>query len=180
MLTFAFSHGCDGSPTSSIAIDIPDGVASVAPGLAPGWTIERVGADEGIPTRVVYTADEPVDSGLRAAFDVQVQFSEDVAGDTVAFPVVQTCVDGETAWTEIAEDGQDPHTLDAPAPTVAVAVGVAVDEHGDAHAGQVDATTSAPASALPVALGAGGLLLGAAALVVALVALRRTTSTAGR
>lgn len=185
VLTFAFSHGCDGSPTTSLAIDIPDGIDSLAPEIEPGWTIERVGAAEGIPTQVVYTADEPVESGLRATVTLQVKFAEDVAGETLAFPVLQSCADGETDWSELAEAGQDPHDLDAPAPVVTVSEAAEGDAHGaddsaaaeghSAAAGDETATVESVAtSPLPVILGAGGLALGVAALIVALTALRRS------
>jgi uncharacterized protein YcnI len=188
VLTFAFSHGCDGSPTTSIAIDIPDGVGSLAPEVEPGWTIERVGAEEGVPTRVVFTADSPIESGLRAAVNVQVKFSEDAEGRTLAFPVLQTCVDGRTAWSEIPAQGEDPHALDAPAPTVVVEAPVDESAHGEAaadqaghgataagpHTGDASAASDSMIPLVPVALGAGGLALGFAALVVAIIALRRS------
>lgn len=177
VLTFAFSHGCDGSPTTALAIDIPEGVESVAPQIQPGWSIALEGP-EGLPDRVVFTADEPVQSGLRATVTVQVKLGADLAGESVAFPVTQTCAEGETAWTELAEAGQDPHDLDAPAPIVAVGE-AAADDHAAGHdtAEVEDAESSAPAadtSALPIALGAAGVVLGAAGLVAGLVALRRT------
>lgn len=177
VLTFAFSHGCDGSPTTSIAIDFPEGIAAAAPTIAPGWSIEVIGADTGIPTGVIYTADAPVASGLRAAFDVQVKFSADDAGETLAFPVVQTCVDGSVAWVEIPAEGEDPHELDAPAPTVTVGA-VAASEHAGTDAGASHApsdTGTEAADADPVArwLAAGGIVAGLAALGVALTARAR-------
>ncbi len=181
VLTFAFSHGCEHSPTTSLTIDVPEGVASIAPQIEPGWQIERVGGNEGIPAQIVYTADAPVESGLRATVTLQVQFAEDLTAQNVAFPVLQTCVDGVTDWSELAEEGEDPHDLDAPAPLVAVAAASAGDAHEDAAADDAAAhDESAPASdasaadnTAPIALGIGGLVLGAAALGVAIVALRR-------
>lgn len=113
VLTFAFSHGCEDSPTTSLTIDIPEGVDALAPQIEPGWTIEAVGADAGIPTQVIYTADAPVENGLRATVTMQAKFAEDTEGETLAFPVVQSCVEGETAWVDLAADGEDPHELDA-------------------------------------------------------------------
>ena len=189
VLTFAFSHGCEQSPTTSLTIDVPDGVASIAPQIEPGWSIERVGAESGIPTQIVYTADAPVETGLRATVTLQVNFAEDAAGETVAFPVLQTCVDGSTDWSELAEEGEDPHDLDAPAPIVAVAAAGDESGHGHGSAGEQAAddqaatasaaagTSASTVSPLPIALGAAGLVLGAAALVIGLLALRRTRRT---
>jgi periplasmic copper chaperone A len=184
VLTFAFSHGCDGSPTTQLAIDVPDGIASLAPEIEPGWTIERVGAEAGIPTQLIYTPDAPIESGLRAALNVQVSFAEDAAGETLAFPVVQTCAEGQTDWVEIPEAGQDPHALDAPAPVVTV--GAAEEDGGHDHA-SADAASGEQASdahaspadgsvtdVLPVVLGGVALALGLGALVASVIALRRT------
>lgn len=191
-LTFSFSHGCDGSPTTALAIDIPEAAGNATPIAQGGWTITREAGADGTPTRIVYTAENPIDDGVKATVSLDVLFTEESAGTTVAFPATQTCAEGETAWVEIAEEGQDPHDLEAPAPVIAVGpVADAEDGHGhagdaaeteDAHADAgVDATaadavtTSATTEADPVArwLAAGGLVAGLAALVVALVRGRR-------
>lgn len=183
VLEFAFGHGCEGSATTSLTIDLPEGLESVTPQLEPGWSVEAVGADTGIASQVIYTADEPVEDGFRSTVTIQVKLPEDSAGETLAFPVLQNCVEGETNWAELAEDGQDPHDLDAPAPLVVVSA--ATDEHGghgddeaatdestgsDASADGAT-TTSAPTEADPVArwLAAGGLVAGIAALAVVLL-----------
>ncbi|MFC8680868.1 YcnI family protein [Microbacterium ureisolvens] len=187
-LTFSFSHGCDGSPTTALAVDIPDGVGNVTPVVQAGWTITRDLGTDGVPTRVVYTADQPVENGLKATVSMDALFAEDAADTTIAFPVTQSCVAGETAWTQIAEDGEDPHDLDAPAPVVEVGpvADDAEDGHGSSDAAaadggshdDADAADAAGAqdaasvpSADPVArwLAAGGLAAGIAALAVALV-----------
>jgi len=173
VLTFAFSHGCDGSPTTALRIDVPDGLDSVSPTLQPGWTIDvERDASDGLVSRVVYTADEPVPSDLRATVDLGVKYADD-APVTLAFPVEQVCSEGAVSWSEIPEDGQDPHELDSPAPTVTLDAAAAGGDH--AHAAGAEAPVAAPASdPLPVALGAGGLAAGIAALVVSVLAWRRS------
>ncbi len=182
VLTFAFSHGCEGSPTTALTIDIPDGVASVSPTIEPGWSIAMDrDTDDGLVTSVTYTADAPVESGLRAALALGVTYAEDAAGQTLAFPTVQTCEAGEVAWTEVAAAGEDAETLDSPAPTVVVGA-ASESAHGHGAASGADASDGgaqpaatsedAPAS-VGVWLGAGGLALGAAGLITGLVALRR-------
>ncbi|WP_344686071.1 DUF1775 domain-containing protein, partial [Microbacterium terrae] len=133
-LTFAFSHGCDGSPTTALAIDVPEGVANVTPIVQGGWSIARDLGSDGIATRVVFTADTPVEDGLKATVSMDALFAEDAADTDIAFPVTQLCAEGETAWTQIAEEGEDPHDLDSPAPVVAVGAAVAEDEHGHGDA----------------------------------------------
>jgi uncharacterized protein YcnI len=185
-LTFAFSHGCDDSPTTALAIDIPEGVGNATPVVQGGWSITRELGSDGVPTRVVYTAGTPVESGLKATVSLDVLFTEAAAGTAVAFPVTQTCVDGETAWTEVAEEGQSEDDLESPAPVVEVGA-VVDDEHGHGHAEDAaatddhtaDDTDAAAAASVPSAdpvarwLAAGGLAAGIAALVVVLVRGRR-------
>ena len=184
VLTFAFSHGCDGSPTTSIAITMPDGLDSVSPTIAPGWTIdvERKNGD-GLVDKVTYTADQPVESGLRATLALGVKYAAASADQTLVFPVLQTCQVGATDWSEVPAAGQDAHSLDHPAPsvTVASATGGSTDDDGDGdHASMAAGTTGAGstssdggASTAGIWLGAGGLLLGAAGLVTGVAALRR-------
>ncbi|NEE03859.1 YcnI family protein [Phytoactinopolyspora halotolerans] len=137
VLTFSVPHGCDGSATTEVAIDIPDAVAGVTPTLNPNWDVELLKDDgspaEGEPaSRIVYTAHEPLPDDLRDAFELSVAMP-DQAGETLAFPVIQTCEQGQTAWDEIPEDGQDPHELERPAPTVVV-----VEAEDDGHGGASD------------------------------------------
>lgn len=147
VLTFSAGHGCDGSPTTEIAISIPEQITTVTPTRNPFWDvkIESETLDEPITDAhgttvterdavVVYTAQEALVDGVRDTFELSVQLPEDAAGETLAFPTVQTCEQGETAWTEIAEDG-DSAELDSPAPTLTVTE-ASTDGHGaDAGAG---------------------------------------------
>jgi len=172
-LTFAFSHGCDESPTTALVIDIPDGVGNATPIVQGGWTITRELGADGVPTQVTYTSTAPVEPGLKATVGMDVLFDEATANTSVAFPVTQVCAEGSTAWTEIAADGEDAESLESPAPAVEVGAVAEADEHGHgsaAEAGGHDATGTAE-SADPVArwLAGGALALGIAALVVALV-----------
>lgn len=198
VLTFAFSHGCDGSPTTALEFEIPEGVTNVAPTVQAGWDIEVTRAANESVSSVVFTADEPIDDGLRATVTMSARFAAELADSSVAFPVTQVCETGETAWVEIPEEGQGHDDLDAPAPMVAVGA-VAEDDHGhgggsdhdhsdgeaaagddhgadghdDASASEAASSTQPADSVLPVVLGASGLVAGLAALVVAVLAYRR-------
>lgn len=176
VLTFSFAHGCDGSPTTGLTITMPEGLASVAPTMDSDWTIAVERGDDGLVSAVTYTAATPVPNDLRGAVSMAVGLDESTP-ESLAFPVVQTCVEGSTEWTQLAEDGQNPHDLDSPAPVVTV--GAASEEHAG-HSGAAsdgaDATADAEAAApdaLPTVLGAGGLVAGVAALVVSVLAFRR-------
>ncbi|RKT33743.1 uncharacterized protein YcnI [Microbacterium sp. AG1240] len=183
-LTFSFSHGCDESPTTSMIIDIPEGVTNVVPVADANWTIERDVADNGTVSRVTYSAVAPVENGIKGEVSLDARFGAELAETDVAFPVTQVCVTGQTAWTEVAAEGAD--EPESPAPIVSVG---AVSAGGDEHAGHgatadhdsadaANAADAAPAASLradPTALwlGGAGLALGAIALIIAVTALVR-------
>lgn len=163
ILTFSVPHGCELSSTTEVAIDIPEQVMAVTPTAHPSWDVAQLTADgspaEGAPaTRVVYTAREPLPSDLRDAFELSVRMPDE-AGETLAFPVVQTCEEGTAEWVELADEGQDPHDLEYPAPLVEVLE---------------PATDTADIGGSDTAVSVAGVGVGAAGLVVAGVALLRT------
>ncbi|QNA92406.1 MULTISPECIES: YcnI family protein [unclassified Microbacterium] len=174
VLTFSFSHGCEDSPTTALRITMPDGLASVAPTMDGDWNIQVERGDDGLVSAVTYTALTPVPNGLRGAVSMSVGVDENTP-ESLAFPVVQECVEGSTEWTQLAEDGEDPHSLDAPAPVVSVSADAsgAHGQHDDAQSGEATSAASGAADPLAVALGAGGLAAGIAGLVVAVLAYRR-------
>lgn len=147
VLTFSFGHGCEGSPTTALRIAMPEEIPSVTPTINPGWTVEKVNQklDEPVEdahgnqltervAEVVYTAKTPVADGLRDTVELSVKLPE-AEGETLAFPVVQTCVKGETGWTETAAEGQDPEALESPAPLVTI-----TEASDEGHHGAVEET----------------------------------------
>ncbi|WP_448656473.1 DUF1775 domain-containing protein [Microbacterium lacticum] len=191
-LGFSFSHGCEDSPTTAVVLTIPEGVDGVTPVADGAWTISRELGDDGIPTQVTYTAVTPIESGISATVSLDVIFASSASGTSVAFPVLQKCVVGETDWSEVATEGQTEDDLASPAPVVAVgAVATAAghghgsvdasdeDASGDADHADADASGEAhadgAAQADPVArwLAGGALVAGLAALGVALTGRRK-------
>jgi len=184
VLTFAFSHGCEGSPTTALTFDIPESIASVSPTLNPNYTIEKV-ADGDRTAQVVYTAITPMQDGYRDTIELSLQLPEDAAGETLAFPVLQTCEVGETNWNQVAEEGEEEPESPAPVIVVTEATGdghghgaateeAASDEHGDGHAegAEETAATSDDSDTVARVLGIGGLVVGVVGIVLALAARR--------
>lgn len=211
VLTFAVPHGCGDSSTTAIAIQIPEELSSATPSVNQGWEIEKVTETLDPPVddghggqltervaQIVYTTDTPLPSDYRDAFELSVRLP-DLPGETLAFPVVQTCEEGDAPWVELAADGQDGSNLDMPAPVITL---TSSDDGADAEPTTDDAEPAADATDEPagagqdgtgtdsaatqaadgsgtpaavswiaLALGAGGLLLGGLALARA----RRTT-----
>lgn len=177
VLSFSVPHGCDGSPTTELGILLPDGINSVTPTRNPFYTVETVtetleppvvdGHGNEVTQRVaevVWTALEPLPDGQRDVLELAVQLPAEAAGTTLYFPVVQACEDGESAWVEIPAEGQDPHDLALPAPSLAVAEGTG-HGHDDASAGGAQASGPDAWSVTALAAGVLGLAVGATALV---------------
>lgn len=178
-IDFSFSHGCDGSPTTALVVDIPAEAQGATPVVDGAWTITTESGDAGIPTRITYTAVAPIPDAYAASAGMNVIFPGSTEGESFAFPVTQQCETGEAAWTQLAEDGQDPHDLEYPAPVVVVGAAAAESDHGgtehggdhasaDAAGADTAASSTPAADPLPIWLSAGALVVAAAALVLAI------------
>ena len=129
IITLAFSHGCEGSPTTEVRIQMPETIPTVSPTINANWDVEKVTEALDTPvegahgeqitervSEVVYTARTPVEDGFRDTFELSVNIPEDAAGQTLYFPTIQTCETGESAWIEIPAEGEDHDELESPAP----------------------------------------------------------------
>lgn len=197
-------HGCEESPTSKIAVEIPESILNAAPQVVAGWDAEAteteldepVESAHGDPvtervSEISWTAEagNELPPHFRQVFTIGFQAPEEV-GERLYFKIVQTCTEGETAWIEETTDGAE--EPEHPAPFVDV---VAADE-GDGHgAAEEETTTTAAggdeeAATEPVAastdsddggssdgLAIGGLVLGALGLAAGGAALVKTRST---
>ncbi|CAN7206988.1 YcnI family protein [Arthrobacter sp. LjRoot78] len=195
LLTFGIPHGCDESGTTKVTITLPDELNDAQPTVNPNWTVEKVVEQLPEPkkladgatitkrtSKIVYTAKTPLNPELRDALVLSVKLP-DAAGKTLHFPTLQNCEQGQTDWSEIAKDGQDPHSLKAPAPslTVTAAAADAADGHGSHASASTDtAADTAQASSVTgsgaddgsqarswagLVAGVGGLALGGVALM---------------
>lgn len=160
VLSFAFSHGCDGSPTTKVTIEVPEEILAVSPTVNPNWDVETVqeaidGADAERTSKVVYTAKTPVDDGMRDTLDLELQLP-DKPGDTLMFPVVQECEQGQNDWVEKTESGEaEP---DSPAPFVEVTKATDDEPEETTDAGSVAGWAGLVLGALGLAAGGTALL----------------------
>ncbi|MFD2340395.1 YcnI family protein [Clavibacter tessellarius] len=180
VLTFAVGHGCEGSATTALAIRFPADVQAVKPTLTPGWSVAEQEAADG--TTVTYTADQPLPDALRATVQVEALLPVDGrAGDVVAFPTLQTCVEGSTDWAELPAAGAEPDHP-APAVTLTSAAGTAADASGAGASADAAAATPAAAPVDPVArfLGLGALVVGVVAVMLLTIGMRRPQQGARR
>ena len=128
---FRVPHGCDGSATIRLTVQIPEGVIAVKPMVKSGWEIATQrgpyaksysyfhGArfDQGVK-EVTWSGGK-----LPDAFYDEFVLSVFLAGDldasrTLYFPVVQTCEKGETRWIEMPASGKHGTVEGDPAPGV--------------------------------------------------------------
>lgn len=184
LLTFGIPHGCEESGTTKVAITLPAELNDAQPTVNPNWTVEKVTEQLAEPrkladgtsitkrtSQIVYTAKAPLAHDLRDALVLSMKLP-DAAGTTLYFPTLQTCEIGQTDWSEIAKDGQDPHSLKAPAPSITITAAAGNDNHSAAATAahsteQASAVTDSGAEARSwagLAAGVGGLALGGIAL----------------
>lgn len=168
VVTFSVPHGCEGSPTTQVRIDIPESVASVSPTVNANWTVEKVtvpldeplegGHGEQITERVgsvVYTAiNAGLPDGYRDTFELSLRLPDGAAGDIVEFPTFQVCAEGTAEWV-----GDD-----VPSITLTTAEAVDAAPEASADGGDVLART----------FGVAGLAVGAVGIVLALTARRKS------
>ena len=194
VVTFSVPHGCEGSPTQIVTIDIPESIPSVTPSINPLWSVEKVmvpldepleAAEGAEPVterigQIVYTSTTGgLEDGFRDAFELSLRLPDGEAGDTVEFPVTQTCDEGTAVW-----EGED-----APLVTLAASTG---DAHGGSHSdaeettaetagteSEAVASTTQP-DVLARVLGALGILIGAGGITAAILTRRTARTTAGQ
>ncbi|HEX2012374.1 MAG TPA: YcnI family protein [Roseateles sp.] len=122
------SHGCAGSPTTAVTVQLPEGLRHVKAQPKPGWTLNIRKARLARPDE---SHGKPVGEGTVEISWVaqgeanQLQddwFDEFVLRATLPertgalwFKVLQRCVQGEQAWTEVPTEGQSGAALKAPA-----------------------------------------------------------------
>lgn len=177
VLTFSVPHGCEGSATTEVAIQIPEQTPTVTPTVNSNWDVNKVMVELDEPIidshgneltervdQVVYTARTPLPDDLRDTFELSIRMP-DTPGETLAFPTVQTCEEGEHAWVQLAAEGEDTSELDEPAPLVTVTESAADDAESAASGDDGSSDTlaivglSAGLLAIVLAAGLGGTAL---------------------
>lgn len=138
--TLTVGHGCEGSPTTKLTVQIPEGINNVTPAIVTGWTAEvtteplpepitdahgnEVTERESVVTYTATPGNELPD-GFRQEFTIGYQAPE-TPGEHLFFKTIQTCEVGETAWVEeYTGEGEEP---EAPSPVVLV-----TEAAGDGH-----------------------------------------------
>ena len=115
---FAVPHGCKGSPTTKIRVQIPEGVIAVKPMPKASWNVEAISGKYTAEydyhgTKLSEGVKEVVWSGGKLPdhnYDEFVISTFLTAGlkpnTTLYFPVVQECEQGISRWIDIPAEGQ--------------------------------------------------------------------------
>lgn len=173
VLTFSVGHGCEASPTTSVAISLPESIVAATPTVNPNWTISKTYAplDEAIEQEhgdpltervatVIYTAITPLATDQRDTVALSLALVGE-EGDVLEFPVLQTCEVGETNWT-----GDE-------VPAVTLTAASEGDHHAAEPTHEEESAAAAEPDVLARVLGIGGLVVGTVGLVVGITARRR-------
>jgi len=125
-LAFRVGHGCEGSATTSITVQIPEGVLGAKPMPKPGWTIAITEGKLATPvqshgktvtTRVAELSwrGGPLPDAYYDEFVMQVKLPD--APGRYPFKVAQVCEKGRVDWTATPAAGTH---ADTPAPVLEV------------------------------------------------------------
>lgn len=122
---FKVGHGCAGSPTTELAVLLPEGVTSARPMPKPGWQLVSEPTPTG--TRVVWRGGALDDQHYD---EFVMQFKVTAAAGPLWFPVEQRCAQGRNDWKERPATGTSTQGLRYPAVLLEV---VAPSAGGHAH-----------------------------------------------
>jgi periplasmic copper chaperone A len=129
---FAVPHGCAGSATTKIRVQIPEGVIAVKPMPKAGWNVEVIkgkysGEYDYHGAKSSEGVKEVVWSGGRLSDDNYDEFviSTFLTGalkpnTTLYFPTVQECEQGISRWIDIPAEGEIDHGHEGKSPAPGV------------------------------------------------------------
>jgi uncharacterized protein YcnI len=127
---FRVPHGCAGSATTGIRVQVPEGYIGVKPMPKPGWKLDIV---KGKYDKAYKFYGHSISEGIREIDWTGGNLSDDYydefvmsgfladslsAREMLYFPVVQECEKGVTRWIEKPAKGADPDSVEHPAPAV--------------------------------------------------------------
>jgi periplasmic copper chaperone A len=127
---FAVPHGCAGSATTKLRVQIPEGVIAAKPMPKAGWTVDTVNGkyaaeydfhgnkvSEGVK-EVVWSGGKLPDHQYDE-FVVSTFLTDGLKPNTTLyFPVVQECEQGVSRWIDIPREGEAHGHGKSPAPGV--------------------------------------------------------------
>jgi uncharacterized protein YcnI len=135
--TFMVGHGCDGSPTTGMEIEMPEAMAVVKPMPKPGWQLNTQTAPLAVPmslhgrtvtetvNRVTWRGGSLAD-GHYDEFVMLLQLPK--RSGPLYFRVAQSCASGRSDWMEVPAADQAGR-LKFPAPVLQLQPAAPVHHH---------------------------------------------------
>jgi periplasmic copper chaperone A len=126
--TFRVPHGCKGSATVKLTVQMPDGVLGVKPQPKPGWQIDIV---KGAYDKPYHYNRAEVTEGVKSVSWSGGNLPDDyydefvligyldkglTPGSRLYFPTLQICKQGSDNWVEKPAAGHSSHDYKFPAP----------------------------------------------------------------
>ena len=123
---FKVGHGCAESPTTSLTVEIPEGIDVVNFPAKPGWKLEVTRArgaapiswNGGNPTGSIHSVTWRGRLDVKANDQFGLMLKLPTRQGAIYFPTVQTCEAGENRWVEIPAPGQAWNSVPHPAPVL--------------------------------------------------------------
>ena len=123
---FKVGHGCDDAPTTSLTVEIPEGVEVLTFPGKPGWTLEirrargaqPVGWRGGAVTGAVHSVTWKGRLKAKANDQFGLFLKLPARAGAVDLPTVQACETGENRWVEIPAPGAAWNSVPKPAPVL--------------------------------------------------------------
>lgn len=151
---FQVPHGCEEAPTTQVTIQIPPSVPQVTPGRHPLWNLStKEGKKDPVElhgekvtrgiSEVTYTAKQPLPAHVLDSLPMSIKLPAGEEGESVYFPTVQKCTEGQTRWIQIPAEGESADELEEPAPAVVL---TAAEGHGGAAKEDEAAADTQPAA----------------------------------
>lgn len=127
---FRVPHGCKGSATVKLSVEMPGGIVDVKPQPKPGWQIEIV---KGSYDKPYHLGHSEVTEGVKTVTWSGGSLPDDYydefvlighldkglqPGSRMYFPTIQTCEQGSDNWVEIPNTGKSSHDYRFPAPSL--------------------------------------------------------------
>lgn len=99
-------HGCDGAPTDTIRVTLPQGFVDVSAEAKDGWTLETPGSD-GQVSQIVWSGGSVPDDG-HETFAFTGTFAADLPETDMVFAVEQMCGEVSLGWEPAVSLGDEP------------------------------------------------------------------------
>jgi periplasmic copper chaperone A len=124
--TFKVGHGCEGSSTNAISVNIPVGFENIKPMPKPGWVIETKMEKLATVRQITWRGGPLLDQHYDE-FVMMMKLPEQMGKRWL--PVVQSCEKGVNEWTQMPSADKTRKDLKTPAAELDIVKATSAVEH---------------------------------------------------